>query len=124
MGVEVAGVFTRLGARVELVPMAATTLPGVRGGRLIAFDDAIPGLRKTTLPPLDEIRALFGERAIRGLIGGATPGYRDYAFRCNCGRRTRTAVRLLADTSMKGIRLGAAVAQICIHCGTGNLYRM
>jgi hypothetical protein len=124
MGSEVLQVFTRLGATAEMVPMAPAILPAVRGGRLIAFDDAIPGLRKTTLPPLDEIRSLFGERSIRGLIGGATPGYRDYAFRCTCGRQTRTAVRLLADTSMKAIRLGAAVAQICVHCGTGSLYRM
>jgi hypothetical protein len=124
MGSEVVEILSKLGAKAELVPMAPTTLPAVRGGKLIAFDDAVPGLRKTTLPPLDEIRALFGQRSIRGLIGGATPGYRDYAFRCSCGRRTRTAVRLLADPSMKGIRLGAAVAQICTHCGTGNLYRM
>jgi hypothetical protein len=124
MASEVMEIFNRLGAAADLIPMAPTTLPSVRGGRLIAFDDAIPGLRKTTLPPLDEIRSLFGERAIRGLIGGATPGYRDYAFPCSCGRRTRTAVRLLADTSMQGIRLGAAVAQICTHCGTGSLYRM
>lgn len=124
MASEVMEIFNRLGAKAELIPMAPTTLPSVRGGTLIAFDDDIPGLRKTTLPPLDEIRSLFDERAIRGLIGGATPGYRDYAFPCTCGRRTRTAVRLLADTSMQGIRLGAAVAQICTHCGTGNLYRM
>jgi hypothetical protein len=124
MATEVMEIFKMLDAKAELIPMAPTTLPTVRGGKLIAFDDAIPGLRKTTLPPLEEIRALFGERAIRGLIGGATPGYRDYAFSCDCGRRTRTAVRLLADTSIKGVRLGAAVAQICTHCGTGNLYRM
>ncbi|MBN1655828.1 MAG: hypothetical protein JXA30_18830 [Deltaproteobacteria bacterium] len=123
IGSQAVHMLSELGATVELLPVSPTTLPHVRGGKLVPFDDGSPGTRNTTLPPISKIQADFGLQTMRGLIGGATPGYRDYSYNCNCGRQTRTAVRLLADTSPRVITLGPAVAQICLHCNSGSLHR-
>lgn len=113
----------RLGARAVLAPVAPTTLSQVHNGRLIPYDDGTSA-RKTTLAPLMELsERLGGKRVIRGLIGGATPGYRDYGHVCGCGRKTKTAVRLLADLHTQPVALGPAVAQFCVGCGSASLLR-
>jgi len=94
------------------------------GGLLVPFDDGRRGLGATTLPPLGQLTEAVGQRTIRGLLGGATPGYRDHAFACTCGRPTRTIVRLLAQQApLSDVRLGPAVAQLCLQCSKGALYR-
>ncbi len=112
----------QLGARGRLAPVAPTTLAEARSGRLVPYDDGTSS-RLTTLAPLLELSEQFGRKAIRGLIGGATPGYRDYAHTCACGRATKTAVRLLGDTQMQPVPLGPAVAQFCMGCGNATLLR-
>lgn len=112
----------QLGASGRLAPVAPTTLMQARSGRLVPYDDGTSA-RMTTLAPLLELSEQLGRKAIRGLIGGATPGYRDYAHTCSCGRPTKTAVRLLGDTHMKPVALGPAVAQFCMGCGNATLLR-
>lgn len=112
----------QLGARGRLAAVAPTTLTQARSGRLVPYDDGTSA-RMTTLAPLLELSEQLGRKAIRGLIGGATPGYRDYAHTCSCGRATKTAVRLLADTHMQPVPLGPAVAQFCMGCGNATLLR-
>lgn len=123
IGIQAIATLSDMGASIKLVPMAPTTLPDVRGGKLIPFDDGNPSSHKTTLPKITKIQADFGQQAMRGFIGGSTPGYRDHGFKCTCGRPTRTAVRLLADESIEVIHLGPTVAHLCIHCSSGSLYR-
>lgn len=123
IGNQAVHTLNELGAIVELIPVSPTTLPDIRGGKLVPFDDGSPGVCRTSLPEISRIQSDYGVQSMRGLIGGAAPGYRDYAFTCNCGRRTRTAVRLLADASVRTLSLGPATAQICLHCGSGSLFR-
>ncbi|MEM9194409.1 MAG: hypothetical protein AAGF12_34850 [Myxococcota bacterium] len=111
------------GGRAEALPSAATVLPWVRGGRLVPFDDGIPGLSKTTLPPLAELRTGGVPASMRGILGGSAPGYRDYAVSCRCGEPTRTALRLLADRSMEGPALRPATIQVCRKCGATRMLR-
>ncbi len=123
IGHQAVHTLSELGAIVELFPVSPTTLPDIRGGKLVPFDDGSPGVCRTSLPGISKIQSDYGVRSMRGLIGGAVPGYRDYSFTCDCGRRTRTAVRLLADASVRTISLGPATAQICLHCSCGSLFR-
>lgn len=112
------------GAKATKHPSSTVVLPEIHGGVLVAFDDGQPGMSKTTLPPLHGLVAGVGRKRMRGLIGGATPGYRDHSFVCSCGRSTRTAVRLLAVRGgEKEPSLGPAVAQLCLACSTGSLHR-
>lgn len=112
------------GAKVSKHPSSTVVLPESHGGVLVAFDDGQPGMSKTTLPPLHGLVAGVGKKRMRGLIGGATPGYRDHSFVCSCGRATRTAVRLLAVRGEnEAPSLGPAVAQLCLACSTGSLHR-
>jgi hypothetical protein len=114
------------GGTADLLASPATTLAVARGGRLVPFDDGQPGTRRTTLPPLQELVQATKKAPMRGLLGGATPGYRDHSFPCSCGRPTRTAVRFLAQSTREvdGVALGPAVAQVCIKCGEGRLQRL
>jgi hypothetical protein len=123
IGYQAVHTLSELGAIVELFPVSPTTLPDIRGGKLVPFDDGPPGVRRTSLPGISKIQSDYGVQSMRGLIGGAVPGYRDYSFTCDCGKRTRTAVRLLADASVRTISLGPATAQICLNCGSGSLFR-
>jgi hypothetical protein len=123
IGFQAVHTLSELGATVELLPASPTTLPDIRGGKLVPFDDGTFNACRTTLPSIRKINANFGARALRGLMGGATLGNRDYTYNCGCGRQTRTAVRLLADDSVPKIPLGQTIAQVCLHCGTGSLYR-
>lgn len=123
IGFQAIHTLSELGAIVELFPSSPTTLPDIRGGKLVPFDDGTPGARRTSLPGISKIESDYGARLIRGLIGGTAPGYRDHSFTCSCGRRTRTAVRLLPDASVRTINLGPAIAQVCLHCSTGSLFR-
>ncbi|MBK8171659.1 MAG: hypothetical protein IPK60_15105 [Sandaracinaceae bacterium] len=112
------------GAKATKHPSSTVVLPETHGGVLVAFDDGQPGMSKTTLPPLQGLVAGVGRKRMRGLIGGATPGYRDHSFVCSCGRSTRTAVRLLAVRGgATEPSLGPAVAQLCLACSTGSLHR-
>jgi len=112
----------QLGGRGRLTLVAPTTLALSRTGLLVPYDDGTSP-RTTTLAPLLELSERLGRKAIRGLIGGATPGYRDTNDCCACGRRPRTAVRLFADTTMEPVPLGPAVAQFCSGCSTATLLR-
>jgi len=123
IGFQAKHTLSELGAIVQLIPSSPTTLPDVRGGKLVPFDDGSPGACRTSLPGISKIQSDYGIRSMRGLIGGAVPGYRDFSLTCSCGRRTRTAVRLLADASVRTINLGPTTAQICLHCGSGSLFR-
>lgn len=122
IGVTALSIAEQLGARGHLQPLAPTTLAIARNGRLVPYDDGTSA-RQTTLAPLLELAEQLGKKSIRGLIGGVTPGYRDYAHQCACGRPTKTAVRLMGDLTMKPVPLGPAVAQFCLGCGTGSLLR-
>jgi hypothetical protein len=123
IGFQALHTLSELGATVELVPVSPTTLPEIRGGKLVPFDDGSFSACRTTLPSIRKIHDNFGAKALRGLMGGATLGNRDYTYSCSCGRQTRTAVRLFADDSVRIIPLGQTIAQVCVHCGTGSLYR-
>ena len=113
------------GATAAMRPAPVVMLTHIAGGILVPFDDGLPGMSKTTLPPLQTIVQGEGRKKIRGLIGGATPGHRDVSLVCGCGKPTRTAVRLLASRSDEpgSLLLGAAVAQICLTCNVGTLHR-
>ena len=114
------------GADVELRPSPPTLLSKTWGGRMVPFDDGVPGMRRTTLPPLPELMTEIGRVPMRGIFGGATPGYRDHAFSCECGQATRTAVRLLAieEPDASGAVLGPSTLQFCSACGKATLLRM
>jgi len=113
-----------VGARVSLRPTAPTTLSSCYGGRLMPFDDGQPGLARTTLPALDGLLEAARGGTMRGLIAGDSPGYRDYSFRCSCGRATRTALRLLAHREPDGgPKLGPAVVQVCTRCDSAWVHR-
>lgn len=122
MGTSALSMVEQLGARGRLTPAAPTTLSESRNGRLVPYDDGTSA-RRTTLAPLMELSEQLGRKTIRGLIGGATPGYRDYSHQCSCGRATKTAVRLLGDLTMQPVALGPAVAQFCFGCGGATLLR-
>jgi hypothetical protein len=98
-----------------------TTLAAARGGRLAPFEDGFVGTRRTTLPPLRDL--MTQKRIMRGIFGGATPGYRDHALLCACGGQTRTAFRLLGDESGDPA-LGPAAVQLCPKCSHAELLRM
>lgn len=126
LGEQAATMLREDGAQAALVPAPPMTLAEPRSGNLIAFDDGYPDVRRTTLPPLGHLRAEAGGAPMRGLIGGTTPGYRDYGVTCaQCGRPTRTAVRLLADTSgtLGDVQLGPSVAELCLRCNLATLHR-
>ena len=114
------------GADVELRPSPPTLLSNIWGGRMVPFDDGVPGMRRTTLPPLPELMTEMKRMPMRGIFGGATPGYRDHAFSCSCGQATRTAVRLLAieEPDPCGATLGPSTLQFCTACGKASLLRM
>lgn len=122
IGVTALSIAEQLGARGHLAPIAPTTLEHACNGRLVPYDDGTSA-RQTTLAPLVELSEQLGRQSIRGLIGGVTPGYRDYAHQCACGRATKTAVRLMGDLHMKPVALGPAVAQFCLGCGSASLLR-
>lgn len=126
LGEQAANMLREDGARVALLPAPPITLAEPRSGNLVAFDDGYPDVRRTTLPPLGHLHAEAGGAPMRGLIGGTTPGYRDYGVTCaQCGRPTRTAVRLLADTSrtLGDVQLGPSVAELCLRCNLATLHR-
>jgi len=102
-----------------------TMLATVHGGSLVPFDEGLAGAARTTLPPVGELLSQAGSTAMRGLVGGATPGYRDHSIVCDCGRPTRTAVRLLAsrEADLTGVRLGPAVVQLCPPCSAVHVFR-
>ncbi len=115
-----------MGARVRLVPSAPTHLPFCYAAKLVPFDDGQPGMRKTTLPPLGDLMQQSKRTVMRGLLGGSTPGYRDHSLACDCGKPTRTAVRLLANVSANvagGVRLDPGVIQVCMSCRKARLFR-
>lgn len=102
------------------------TLGGMHGGTLVPFDDGPRATYRTTLPPLHELSRSPETGVMRGLVGAGTPGYRDHATTCSCGRPTRTAVRLVADRGQwpTGVRLGMSVAQVCLRCDRASLHRL
>lgn len=123
---EAVRALTERGATAKLIPNAPTVLTPPRGGQLVVFDDGVEGMRKTTLPPLLKIQRQQQGGQIRGLLGGATPGWRDYPIDCkSCNRPSRTAVRLLdvPSDAPDTISLGMAVVQVCIRCNRGWVFR-
>lgn len=124
---QVVSVVEEVGGVAVLRPTPVTRLRRVWGGRLVPFEDGFPGARRTTLPPLSNIMKAQGQpRAMRGLFGGMTPGYRDHPTPCTCGRPTRTAVRLLGERrpDESGVRLGPATVQVCLPCNRATLQRV
>lgn len=111
------------GARVSLLPAAPVTLSEPHDGVLVPFDEGMPGMTKTTLPPLSSLVDGVSRRRIRALLGGATPGHRDLQLPCACGKPTKTVIRLLASASDPRVTLGSAIVQICLACDTGSLHR-
>lgn len=111
------------GAKVRLLPAAPVTLTAAHDGMLVPFDEGMPGMTKTTLPPLSSLVEGVTRRRIRALLGGATPGHRDLQLSCACGKPTKTVIRLLASASDPEVTLGSAIVQICLACNTGSLHR-
>ena len=109
------------GGTAHTHPCPPTVLPMMHGGKLVPFDDATTGVRKTTLPPLGELMTQANRGKMRGLLGGSTPGYRDHSIQCSCGAMSRTAVRMLA--TQDGFSLEPSVVQICLRCGTASAFR-
>lgn len=122
---EAARALGQVGGRASLAPSAPTLLGSCHGGRLMPFEDGEVGSFRTTLPPLEGIIEAARTGTMRGLIAGATPGYRDHSFLCECGRVTRTALRLFADSRRRQetICLGPATVQVCLKCDRAWLHR-
>lgn len=124
-------------ARGEVAPRLPPSLNGTsgthefavlapRGGKLVPFDDAIPGTHRTTLPPLESLEGTPRHGRLLGLLGGTTPGSIDGATLCGCGRPTRTVMRLLAldEPVRPRVCLGPALVQLCLRCDVGRVHRM
>lgn len=107
-------------------PNPPRTLLEMHGGQVMPYEEEAPGARRTTLPPLGELKSEAGAQTMRGLFGGATPGYRDHGETCGCGRPMRTAVRLMGAPTPDngGIRLDPAYVQVCTRCGLASVHRM
>ena len=118
-------VLNQVGGRTLLRPSAPTILTESHGGRLVPYDDCLPGFHRTTLPPLEHLDALADGAIMRGLLGGprAVPG--GHHSNCRCGRPPRTAVRLLRHRQADpcGAHPGPAWAEVCLRCGEGELRR-
>lgn len=97
-----------------------------RGGRLVPFDDGVPGTHRTTLPPLESLAGTPRHGRLLGLLGGTTPGSIDGSTLCGCGRPTRTVVRLLgSDEPVRPqVCLGPALVQLCLQCNVGRVHRI
>lgn len=121
MAEQTVRILEEAGARIVLRESPPTTLASVNGALLMPFDDGVDGASRTTLPALGGLVG-SSKRRMRGLIGGATAGYRDHSFTCTCGKPTRTIARLLA-VSDAGVELAPAVAQLCLACGRAHYHR-
>lgn len=98
-----------------------------RGGVLVPFDDDLPGVPRTTLPPLESLAGGSDAGRLLGLLGGTTPGSRDPSTLCACGSPTRTVIRLLATDDPEqsaGVFLGPTMVQLCLQCDAGRAHRM
>lgn len=113
------------GGRAELLPHPPTQLARCVGGKLVPYDDDVPGTHRTTLPPLRELVGSQETGMMRGLFGGNFPGDTQGIAPCTCGRNRKTVVRLFAhrDRDPSGAHLGPASVQVCLRCGSGNLLR-
>lgn len=109
------------GGSAQTLPCPPTTLPMMHGGKLVPFDDAMTGVRKTTLPPLGELMTQANRGKMRGLLGGSTPGYRDHSIQCSCGSPSRTAVRMLATQGPYSLE--PSVVQVCLRCNSASAFR-
>ncbi|MFW5925851.1 MAG: hypothetical protein ACOCV4_06770 [Myxococcota bacterium] len=97
-----------------------------RGGVIVPFEDDTPGTHRTTLPALDSLAGSMDGGRLLGLLGGPAPGSRDPSVLCDCGRCTRTVVRLLGSDLPRegGVWLGPTSVQACLHCNKGDVLRM
>lgn len=113
------------GGRAELLAHPPTVLSSCAGGKLVPYDDDVPGTHRTTLPPLRELVGSKETGTMRGLFGGNFPGDTQGVEPCACGTRRKTIVRLFAhrDRDGSGALLGPASAQVCLRCGSGQLIR-
>lgn len=113
-----------VGAVAKALSSPPTVMSHFAAGKVVPFEDGFPGARKTTLPPLDYIIQQQDVSPMRGVFGGTHPGYRDHAYRCDCGRVTRTAVQLLSNHSQDPrVQLDGAHVQYCTACGQVSMHR-
>lgn len=123
IGEATAATLSAAGALASVHASPPTVLTPARGGRLVPFEDELVGMRRTTLPPLEDLVTDGEFAAMRGVLGSGSRGYRDHAYRCSCGKPTRTAMRLLESPSNDPrIHLGPAHVQVCTACGTASLH--
>jgi hypothetical protein len=121
---EAARVIEDAGGAVEVWPSPPTVIAPL-GGRLVPFDDDVPGTFRTTLPPLQKLAVDSHQGRLLGLLGGTSPGGRDGAQLCGCGGPTRTVVRLVCVEGVlpANVSLGPATVQVCLRCDVGKLLR-
>lgn len=108
------------------LPIGRPPVLAPRGGKLVPFDEGVPGTVATTLPPLETLARAPVHGRLLGVLGGPTPGSVDPSCLCDCGRPMRTVVRLLAmdPPPAPHVHLGPTLVHACLRCNVGRTHRM